>query len=1293
MESHGRQERNLLRELLILLFVLNGILCLGQYQPLVFENISTKEGLSQSSVNHILQDKNGFMWFATYNGLNKYDGHTFKVYQNDYTDSTSISSNDILFIFEDSSGYLWIVNSSTGLDLFDPKKESFINFSHDSDNPESISSNEISHVTEDSKGNIWICAGDALNLYIPPEKNDRKPGRFEKFRLPGSSAPIRWVYEESNNRLLLLSEHLYFFDQNKREITNTGVKLENTPVTSVIKDRRNDLLIGTVLNGVLKLEYDNPTRTYRRVDPGKINVAPGKRTCLLMDHNKDLWIGAEGGLFRYTLITDRIEHFQPEDLHNATISDNTIYSLYEDHTGVLWIGTFSNGLNKYDFYRKQFLHFKKIPYKENSLNGNVISAIHGLNPNELWIGMDVGGGIDRFLFRESQGPEIIHYTNDPNDPNSIGGNSTLCLVQRKNGEVWAGIGGGIITRIKPEKLFSGMKPQIKNYVFDRWTFSIFEDSDGILWGGTWEAGLWRYDDKSDRFDFFFPDSANINSIGDKIIWSIGEDQYKNIWIGGHGNGISVLTADEKRKADPKFINFKGEKSKPQSLSSNTINAFCQAHDGTFWVCTSGGLNKVTNHTEITGNFENFPQLTFDSYHITDGLPSEGIAGIVEDNNGYIWLSTSNGISKMDPQSGTFVNYNKDHGLQSNEFWHNAYFKNDQGMVFFGGENGFNAFYPDKIVTNPFLPKVVLTELLLFNKTVKVGEKVNNQIVLKEPIYRTNEVSLSHKNNIITFQFAALHYAEPSLNKYAYYLDGFEEDWNYADNKRSATYTNLDPGEYTFRVKATNNDGIWSDHEVALSIVVDPPWWNTLLVKTIVLVMLVLLILMIFRIRLRILKRQKRTLQQTVDKRTEELLEANTLLEEKQEEILIQNEELLRHRNNLEELVDERTHELEEAKLKAEESDRLKSSFLANMSHEIRTPMNAILGFSALLKEKDFSDEEKEGFIRSINQNGETLLYLINDILDISMIQSNQLILKPQYFDVNRVLTELEEFWRLKNEKGLTIEFINRNEKELTLNVDPIRFQQIMNNLLNNAMKYTKEGYIRFGYKINDKEIRFFVSDSGIGIDPKYIKNIFDHFFKIEIDSDNVYRGTGIGLSISKRLVNLLGGEIWVKSKPGFGSVFYFTIPYLTHTGKIMDEKKSTLAIPAVSLDNYFFVIAEDEPANYETLVKMLRISNDRHFWAKNGKEAIDFIEKEKSHENMIVLMDIKMPIMNGYEALAIIKSINKKIPVIAVTAFAMKHEEKEILDKGFDGFMAKPIKADLLKDLIGRVGTNNQKSA
>jgi signal transduction histidine kinase/ligand-binding sensor domain-containing protein len=1168
MKSHDRYGIWQLPTLIFLIFYLFVDICSAQYQQTVFDHITTHEGLSQSTVNYILQDRKGFLWFATNDGLNKYDGYSFKIYRNNDKGRPSLSSNDITFLLEDNKGYLWVVNGSrTGLDRFDPENETFENFMNDPTDPESLSSNMIHQISQDSKGNIWICTENALNLFIPPEDNGNKKVRFEKFRYSGSPDPITWVFENKSGQLLLFSAYLYYFDPLKKEIVGTDIQLGNF-IRSVIEDDQGNILIGTNYDGVIKLEYDEMTRTYRKVDPGKMNVTPNSRNYLLLDHNNHIWIGTElKGLYLYKPETDMLEHFEPDKLDNSTINDNTIFSLYEDNSGVLWIGTFSYGLNKIDFYRKQFSHFREIPYKKNSLGGDVISSIHGLNPNELWVGLDVGGGVNRILFSGDQEPKFIHYLPYPKDPNTIGGNSTLCLVQRKNGEVWVGGGGGMITRIRPEPAFSGQKPVIKKYQFDRWTFAIYEDSDGILWGGTWEKGLWRYNDKIDKFDFFVPDKSDKYSICDNIIWSIGEDQYKNIWIGGHGNGISVLTADEKRKSSPKFIHYSHEKNNPKSISNNTINAFCLARDGSFWIGTAGGLNKVVNHDEITGTFSNFPVITFNAYHASHGLPAEGISGIVEDNKGFIWVSTNYGISKMNPQTEEFINYNENHGLQSNEFWHNAYFKNANGMIFFGGQNGFNAFYPDKIMSNPFLPKVVITELLLFNKSVKVGDTLNHQVVLEEPIHRTKEIMLSYKNNIITFQFAALHFAQPSLNMYAYYLEGFEDDWNYVGNKREANYTNLNPGEYTFRVKASNNDGIWNEKGISLRLIIRPPWWKTLFFRIFFTLFIFGIAVGFYYYRIILLNKQNFFLENLVKKRTEEieeknaelmlqaeeLYESNAVLEERQQLIEEQADELKMKNVHLQAaneqsltkqvMILKQAEDLEETNRKLTVLNATKDKLFSIIAHDLKNPFSSILSFSEILHTKfqNLAEEKKLKFINVIYDSSQRVYGLLENLLQWARTQTGNIQYKPEAFNLSEVIDlnvdlvidilEEKEITFTKNSTDNTIVFADRN-----------MINTVIRNLLGNAIKYTEKGAISVDITRNGDLAVINVTDSGIGISEAKMSTIFEIEQEKSTSGTRNEKGSGLGLLICKDFVQINKGEIAVKSIVGQGTTFTFTLP-------------------------------------------------------------------------------------------------------------------------------------------------------
>jgi signal transduction histidine kinase/CheY-like chemotaxis protein len=440
--------------------------------------------------------------------------------------------------------------------------------------------------------------------------------------------------------------------------------------------------------------------------------------------------------------------------------------------------------------------------------------------------------------------------------------------------------------------------------------------------------------------------------------------------------------------------------------------------------------------------------------------------------------------------------------------------------------------------------------------------------------------------------------------------------------------------------------------------------------------------LVYGLRIINLNNQKILLENKVKLRTNELYSANTLLKENQEEITLQNEELSKHRNHLELLVKDRTDELENARRKAIESDKLKSSFLANMSHEIRTPMNAIVGFASLLGSNDLSNEKKEEYIEIIKNNSELLLVLINDILEISLIEANQIKINKSLFEVNAILRELENYFQLRNTKKIDLRFIIENIKtKVAINSDPIRFRQVMTNLLSNALKYTETGSIHFGYHIKDTRVEFYVADTGIGINKKDYDKIFDHFHKVETNRIKLYRGAGIGLSISKKLVELMDGAIWIESEEGKGSVFRFTLPY---SDEILSEepKKKIEKTEYINLKDLKVLVAEDEPTNFYLIESILKPHKTEVIWAKNGKEAVNYIKKNPEVGNCIILMDIKMPVMDGFEALKKIREINTKIPIIAVTAYAQESDKYKIFQHGFTDYISKPLKPKALLEMI-----------
>jgi signal transduction histidine kinase/ActR/RegA family two-component response regulator len=582
---------------------------------------------------------------------------------------------------------------------------------------------------------------------------------------------------------------------------------------------------------------------------------------------------------------------------------------------------------------------------------------------------------------------------------------------------------------------------------------------------------------------------------------------------------------------------------------------------------------------------------------------------------------------------------------------------------------------------------------LFNKPVIIGAKDSP---LQKHISQTKEIVLNHDQSIFTFRFIALNYINSEKNQYAYIMEGLEKDWNYVGNKKEATYTNLNPGEYTFRVKASNNDGHWNEEGTSIKIIILPPWWNTILFRILVLVFVLGSFIGFYRIRIKILKNQKLYLENLVKERTleieeknsllsdqaKELSEVNTLLEERQEEVTIQNEELEIHRNQLEQLITERTSELVIAKIKAEESDKLKSSFLANMSHEIRTPMNAIFGFSGLLKDDSVEKEEKSKFIDIILDNCESLLVLIDDILDISRIEVDRLEFTFEMFNVDDIFINLETFFSRNTDKNVSFEFVNKaGNNGLVLYSDKIRFKQILTNFMDNARKFTDSGHIKFGYFVNENNVQFFVSDTGIGIEKSEIDKIFNHFYKIENNPGKVYRGTGLGLTICKKIIEMMGGKIWVESTINEGSTFNFTLPNV-HVLSLSKIEKKNKEQKKINLEKFTILVAEDTETNYELINAMLKPYGADIKWAKDGQQAIDFIKNNKDIEKCIVLMDIKMPVVDGYEANRQIKEINNKIPVIAVTAYAQAEDRENILKNKFADYISKPIKMETLLNLL-----------
>ncbi len=864
--------------LVILLLASHGI-AYSQASNVAFDKITIKDGLSQSTVNYIIQDRHGFMWFATYGGLNKYDGYSFTVYQYDESDTTSLGNNNSELLFEDRDGFIWVVNNgNAGLERLDPETGKFLRIRHDPNDPNSISSNTVNSITQDSEGNIWVSADNTLNLVVPESEERGANFGFQRFTHPPEYQFTR-VFEDSKGNLLLLGSSLMYFDR-KTKTTTRAFALPASRVISFSEDKNGDIIVGTFAQGVFKLDWDEHSSSYQLGDNSRINPVPNNRSSVIIDDFGMIWIGTETrGLFRYNPETDEMVSFLPDRLDPNAISDANVFSLKIDRSGVLWVGTYSQGLNKADLYRKEFAHFRSSPGKSNSMSGNTISGLSSNSAKELWVGTRDGEGVNRFVFNENMEPSVYHYLDNPRDPNNILDISCLSLLQRRSGEVWIG-SQGYLTKLLPEPAGSRREPQVTRYQKGEWTFSLFEDSRGALWGGTWDGGLWRYNDKTEEFVNYMHNPNDPNSLCDNIVWSIGEDKHGNLWVGGHSKGLSIMPRSERDKPNPQFVNFVYSRDDENSLSNNTINSIYCDPSGTMWLATGRGLNKMVDKNNVLENFNKSSKLEFEKFLMQDGLPADGLLGVVEDKEGNLWISTTNGISKFNVADTTFTSYFDSDGLQSNEFKENAYFINPEGRIFFGGANGFNAFYPQGIKANPFLPEVVFTDLQILNRSVSPGQEINGEVVLSKPIHMTSSISLSHKNNVVVLDFAALHYAKPESNQYAYYLENFDEDWVFSEN-RTATYTNLNPGTYTFWVKATNNDGVWNEEASSLIIEVRPPWWATIWFRLLIVVVVIGLVFLFISYKTKQLKENQRTLELKVKEATDKVSAQNSKLTQAQ----------------------------------------------------------------------------------------------------------------------------------------------------------------------------------------------------------------------------------------------------------------------------------------------------------------------------------------------------------------------------------------------------------------------------
>ncbi|MBV5315634.1 MAG: response regulator [Prolixibacteraceae bacterium] len=1184
-----------------------------------FDFYSQEHGLSNNQIHCILQDKQGWMWIGTSQGVCRFDGYKFTVFKNDTEDSASLKGNLVRAIFEDSKGQLWIGTENGGLNKFNREKENF--------------------------------------------------------------------------------QHLFYAGE--------SAVLKDASVTAIHEDASGVLWVGTETK-LYRIENENKLT---EVKPSTQSVFTDYFRVLKSDKLGRLWLGTNSGLFVYNPATNEANKvFIPQNVPD----NHEIWEiLIED--GIVWIGTYANGMFTVN---PSSLKAEHLTIDLNNDRSNTVRAISKDRSGKYWIG--TRGGL--YVYDKIRGVTASYY-HDEREPKSLVNNSVQCITHDAKGDVWIGTRSGINFLIEERQNILGFKSMQGDdrYLNSSELYAFWIDPKGDIWVGTESGGINILDRKTNRFRYMVPQKGNPNSLSRNCIKAILDDGKGNLWIGTFLGGIDVMNLKTGT-----FKHYRNNPADPSSLSDNRVWTLLLDSNNDIWVGTTGGLDKFDQATGTFThyhNLDNFQQVNWLSqdndgclwigsdeliiynptnqktirinettrymlqdsknrfwvatlnrglalyskekgivryYTEKNGLANNQTLAILEDNEHFLWVSTTNGLSKFDPETERFHNYSLKNGFQNNQFTYGAAYKTQSGELLFGGISGFNIFNPVKIKSGDYFPPIVLTDLKIFNKSVRIGD--DKRDVLTKSISETKEIDLKYDQNSITLDFASFDFANSLGIQYSYYLEGFDKEWNEPSVNRSATYTNLDPGEYFFQVKTVSIDQKESNPGPVLKIVVQPPYWETWWFRSFIFISIFGLFYLLISFLL--------------------------------------NKEKLKNDLVLERLNAKKLHEL----------DMMKLRFYTNISHEIRTPLTLILGPLEKMRNKSIPESELKGHVDVMHRNATQLHQLINQLLDFRKMETGNLKLTLTCGDLVSFLSGIVgSFDNYAQEKEIELKF-NSLKKEIITNFDADKLGKIMNNLLSNAFKFTGKGgkisvnlALVFDSDDNDsatgstdrRMIEITVKDTGIGIAESNLEKIFTRFF--QVDEGVKQTGTGIGLALTKELVKLHHGSIKVLSKHGKGSKFTIHLPYeeLTpadaafNAASDQQNESGTNALPdehpgeSMLTGRRIMLLVDDNPdvryfikSHFNTYYQVLEAENGLEGWNIALKTIPD-----------IIISDVMMPDMDGFEFCRKVRKDERTshIPIVLVTALGSREHEIEGLSHGADDYITKPFDLVILQTKVENI--------